>query len=146
MINTFGKILIIATIICSFLVFVAKVKAEEIGTVESSGILFKDTIETHAFDDPEYKGVTCYVTLPKRSMSFEDQTNSSIACRKIDNSVINGSSANNIFSASKGLFAKMLIVDRFFDKKRNVLVYIAYTEKLSGDNASHSISVVPLNK
>lgn len=136
--------LIITAIILFVLVIVSKANAEQIGRVETSGFLMKDSIEIHAFNDPNYKNITCYVTMPKRSLSFDDQTNSSISCRKLTNKKIIGSFAKNIFQASKGIFAKKLTVDRFFDKRRNALVYIAYTKKLTGDNASHSISVVPL--
>lgn len=138
--------LIISAIIVLIFVVVAKVSAEPIGKVQTSGMLFKDSIEIHAFNDPNYSSITCYVTLPKRSMSFDDQTNSSISCRKITNEKVFASSRKNIFQASKGAFAKKLTIDRFYDKKRNVLIYIAYTKKLSGDNASHSLSVVPLNR
>ncbi|MBL4693366.1 MAG: CreA family protein [Magnetovibrio sp.] len=54
--------------------------------------------------------------------------------------------ATDVFRQSKNiLFFKTMHVDRFYDKARNVLVYISYTSKLTGKNASHSISVVPLS-
>ena len=39
-----------------------------------------------------------------------------------------------------------MYVDRIYDKKRNVLVYVSYTEKLSGDNANNSISIEQLRE
>jgi len=78
-------------------------------------------------------------------MSFEDQTNSSISCRQVGTISGTLTSAKSVFSAKKGAWFKSFRVDRFYDKSRNVMVYLAYTKKLSGDNASHSISVVPLN-
>lgn len=120
-------------------------EAEMIAKVETSGLFVKDTLEVHAFNDPTIQGITCYVTMPKRAMSFEDQTNSSISCRQVG--AISGPMTNaaSVFSARKGGWFKAFRVDRFYDKARNVMVYLAYTTKLSGDNASHSISVVPLN-
>ena len=124
----------------------AHVFAEKIATIETSGILFKDTLEIHAFDDPTINGVTCYVSTPKKSLSFSDPSNVSISCRKVGE--INGdiTSSPRIFKKSKNLFFKNLYVDRFFDSKRNVLIYVAYTEKMTGNNASNSISVVALSK
>ena len=64
-------------------------------------MLFKDSLEIHVFDDPQIKGISCYVTSPKRSLSFEDQTDSSISCRKV--SAISGSltSKRKIFKQSE---------------------------------------------
>ena len=119
--------------------------AEQIGKVTTSGLLFKDSIVINSFNDPTLEGVTCHVSNPKRSLSFEDQTNSSIACRQTGE--IKGNykvPAMNLFSQSKGLFFKKMRVDRFWDSKNKTLVYIAYTKKVRGDNASHSLSTVPL--
>jgi CreA protein len=121
-------------------------QAEEIGEVTTSGIMFKDSIEIHAFKDPSIDGITCHVTLPDTALSMEDPTDSSIACRQTK-AVLKGnvrSSEENVFDSSKGLFFKKMRVDRFYDKTNDTLVYIAYTKKLRGDNASHSLSTVPL--
>lgn len=122
------------------------VMAERLALIETSGMIFKDKLEVLAFDDPDIKGVTCFITMPKRSLSFEDQTNTSISCRKI--SKISGlvGSKKKIFRGNKSLFFKSMYVDRVYDKKRSSLLYVSYTEKLSGDNASNSISVVTLDR
>lgn len=121
--------------------------AEPIGTVETSGIIFKDTVTIHAVDDPTIRGVTCYVTTTEiGGPNLENPTDSSIACRQTG--ILSGtlSPATDVFRQSKNiLFFKTMHVDRFYDKARNVLVYISYTSKLTGKNASHSISVVPLS-
>ena len=135
---------IILTIIC---LFVTTVYAERITVIETSGLLFKDTLEVHAFDDPTIGGITCYVTTPKKSLSFADPTNVSISCRKfknIDMSTV--SSKERIYKKSKNVFVKSLYVNRIYDRTRNVLIYVAYTDKLTGSNASNSISVVVLNQ
>ena len=122
------------------------VVGEEIGRVTTSGMLFKDSITIESFTDPTIEGVACHVTSPNRALSFEEQTNTSISCRQVK-AEIKGDykkEARNIFRRSKGLFFKSMRVDRFYDKENDVLVYLAYTKKLSGDNASHSMSTVPL--
>ena len=117
---------------------------KKIGEIKTSGLLFKDRLEVHVFKDPDIKGVVCYITTPKRALSFVDQTDSSISCRKV--AKINGKlySRKRIFKKSKSWLFKSLYVDRIFDRDNNVLVYVSYTSKLSGDNANNSISVVAL--
>lgn len=119
--------------------------AETLATIKTSGMIFKDTLEVLAFDDPDVAGATCFVTLPKRALSMEDQTDTSISCRKVAEITGKMTSREKIFRNRKSVFFKSMFVDRIFDEKRNVLVYVSYTKKLSGDNASNSISVIPLN-
>lgn len=121
------------------------VAAEDfIGEVQTSGMLFKDSIAITAFDDPTIQGVACYVTQPDRSLSWDDPTDSAIACRKVGEIKGDMSNLADVFSASKNPFFKQFHVDRFYDNRRQVLVYISYTSKSAGENASHSISVVPV--
>ena len=49
-----------------FLLVAFNCNAEMIGEIRTSGLLIKDSLEIHAFDDPDIKGVTCYVTIPKK--------------------------------------------------------------------------------
>ncbi len=137
------KLLLSATILLSTSAFAS----EKIGSVETTGLLFKDSINIISFDDPSVKGITCYVTLPDRSFSFDDPSDSSISCKRMTANVTGNykERTNDLFSKSKSLFFKAMRVDRFYDAKNNALIYISYTRKVSGENHSHSISVVPLN-
>ncbi|MBL4888404.1 MAG: CreA family protein [Candidatus Lindowbacteria bacterium] len=121
--------------------------AESIGSVQTSGFIFKDSVTIHAVDDPTITGVTCYVTTTEiGGPNLEDPTDSSLACRQTGTVTGTLTAREDVFKQSKNiLFFKTMHVDRFYDKKRNVLVYISYTSKLTGKNASHSISVVPLS-
>ena len=116
--------------------------AEEIGKVKTKGFIFKDTVSVVAFDDPSIKGVTCYTTVVDKALSFSDSSSVSLSCRQTG--IIKGKlkSTNNIFKKSKNLFFKKTVVDRFYDKKRGVLVYLTYTKATSGENMSNSVSVV----
>ena len=125
--------------------FPAVASEDVIGEVATSGLIFKDSIEIDAFDDPTLLGIACYVTSPKKSLSLEDPTDSSIACRQVGPISGTPGPAKDIFSKSKNLFFKTMQVDRFYDAKRNVLVYISYVSSTSSKNHSHSVSVVPLN-
>jgi CreA protein len=120
------------------------VQAEMLHKVKTSGMMIKDSLEIHAMDDPDIKGVTCYYTLPKRTLSVEDQTDSSISCRQVGPISGELSTKESIMKSSKSWFIKELYIDRIYDKGRNVLIYVSYTKKLTGDNANNSISVVPI--
>lgn len=135
----------LSSLIALFL-FTSTAHAELVGEVKTSGMVFKDTIGIEAVDDPTIKGVTCYVTAVELGgPNWENPTDSSIACRQTGKISGELGPMESVFSKSKAVFFKNMRVDRFYDKKRNVLVYISYVRKLSGTNAAHSISVVPLS-
>lgn len=121
-------------------------QAKQIGEVETSGWMFKDTIEIHSFKDPTLQGITCHVTYPDKSFSLDNPTDSSISCRQTSPEIVGNyeKNAEDVFSKSKNLFFKTMKVDRFYDKEAHTLVYIAYVKKVEGENAAHSISSVPL--
>lgn len=120
--------------------------AERLFSVETSGLFFKDKIHVEAFDDPTIKGISCYINMPDRSMNWDDQSDTALACRQVGPIVGKLYHKKNVFKASKGIFFKHMRVDRHWDAKRNVMVYISYTKKASGDNASSGLSVVPILK
>jgi CreA protein len=119
---------------------------DTIGEVVTSGLIQKERLQIQAFDDPTIDGIACYVTLAKTDYSLTDPTDSSIACRKVG--PLKGALVEHpdVFRSSKSFFFKTLRVDRFYDAKRNVLVYLSYTTKASGQNHAHSISVVPVGE
>lgn len=133
-------------IVALFLLLCGTAQADEvIGTAKSSGFIFKDTISVIAVPDPDYPSVICYTTeVEIGGPNPENPTDSSIACRLVAPFRGKPESRRGIFTKAKNFFAKRLVVDRFYDKKRNVLVYLSYTKKLIGKNASHAVSVVPL--
>jgi len=139
-----GMVAIIAIVA---LAIIKNTRAQEIGTVVSKGGLFtKDKITVLSFDDPDIKGVTCYTTRYKRSMSFTDSTNSSLSCRQTGRIEGTLSNRENVFSQQKAFFGgKKTLVTRMIDRARKVIVYLSYTKGYGGKkNASHSISVVPI--
>lgn len=117
---------------------------EKLAKVETSGVFSKDYIEVIVVDDPSIEGIACYVTVAVRTMSVEDPTDSSISCRQIGPIKGNLVSQKDVFRTNKNAFFKEQHVDRIYDTRRNVLVYLSYTTKSTGKNAAHSISVVPV--
>ncbi|MBF0125560.1 MAG: CreA family protein, partial [Magnetococcales bacterium] len=50
----------------------------------------------------------------------------------------------DVFSKSTSILFKKMHVVRFFDRKRNVLVYLVYSDKLIDGSPKNSISSVPI--
>lgn len=150
------QILLTATMVLSILAFTAS--AEEIGDVSTTfkllGANHKIVIE--AFDDPDVPGVACHISRAKTGGMkgavglAEDPTEASIACRQIG--AIDASKLDKlkngdvVFKESLSLVFKSLQVVRFYDKKRNVLVYMAYSDKVIEGSPKNSISSVPVMK
>jgi CreA protein len=138
------------------LVFTAS--AEEIGDVTTTfkllGANHKIVIE--AFDDPDVSGVACHISHAKTGGMkgavglAEDPSEASIACRQIgaiDTSKLDKlKNGEVVFKESLSLVFKSLQVVRFYDKKRNVLVYLAYSDKVIEGSPKNSISSVPVMK
>lgn len=127
------RTILFAALCASTLSFGAARAAEGvIGTVETSGMVIEDTVDIVVFDDPTMKGISCYVTEPKRSLNFVDPTDSSLDCRRVGRVEGKPSTLKNVFEAAKGPWFKTMRVDRFYDADRNTLVYISYTGSRAG--------------
>lgn len=127
------------------LVAVTAAQAEVIYSAETTGLVFKDKIHVEMFNDPDYPNVTCYVNLPDRALDWDDQTDTAMSCvttASFGNSDL--VSKRDVFNARKNPFTKVMKVDRIYDHKNNVMVYLSYTRKVSGDNASSAITAVPV--
>ena len=150
------QILLVATIVLSILAFTAA--AEEIGDVSTVFKLLgaNHKIVVEAFDDPDVPGVACHISRAKTGGVkgavglAEDPSDASIACRQIgaiDTSKLDKlKNGEVVFKESLSLVFKSLQVVRFYDKKRNVLVYLAYSDKVIEGSPKNSISSVPVMK
>jgi len=132
--------------------------AEEIGSVDTAfkllGANHKIVIE--AFDDPDISGATCYLSRAKKggltgSLGLaEDTSDASIACRQtgpieLSDEIKSGKAdGEQVFKKSTSILFKKLQVVRFYDPKRNVLVYLTYSDKLIDGSPKNSISAIPL--
>ncbi|MBB1488045.1 CreA family protein [Oceanospirillum sediminis] len=137
----------------SFMV-VANAEAEEIGSVST---VFKMLGPNHkivieAFDDPEVDGVSCWLSRPKTGGIkgglglAEDPSDGAIACRQIGPIVIKDKlkDGEQVFNKRTSLVFKSMQVVRFFDEKRNTLIYLVYSDKIIEGSPKNSISVVPV--
>lgn len=128
--------------------------AEEIGSVDTAfkmlGPNHKIVIE--AFDDPDIPGVACHLSRSKTGGLkgglgiAEDKANASIACRQIGPIQLpkNLKDGQKVFNKKTSLLFKTMQVVRFLDKKRNVIIYLVYSDKLIDGSPKNSISTVPI--
>jgi CreA protein len=109
-------------------------------------------LATYAIDDPDVEGVACHFTLPEKGGwtgwlgLAEELSDASLACRQVGpikfrRKVEQGAEA---FSQRRSLFFKRVQIVRGCDAKRNVLVYLIYTDKLIGGSPQNSTSTVPI--
>lgn len=130
------------------------VRAEEIGSVST---VFKmlgpnDKIVVEAFDDPKVEGVTCYLSRAKKGGISgglgvaEDTSDASIACRQVGPIKVKArfKDGEEVFKKDTSLLFKSLQVVRFLDAKRNVLIYLVYSDRIIEGSPKNSISVVPV--
>ena len=110
------------------------------------------TLATFVIDDPSVQGVACYFTVPKVGgwsgwAGFaEERSETSIACRQVGPITITSkfSQGDEIYRERRSLFWKKMRIVRGCDAQRNVLVYLAYSDKLIEGSPQNSTSTVPL--
>jgi len=124
------------------------------GSVNTKFRLFgpDDKIVVDGFDDPKVEGVACHISRAQTGGMkgafgvAEDTSDASIACRQIGPIKINGDikDGERVFDERRSLVFKTLQVVRFFDRQRNVLVYVAYSNRFIEGSPKNSISSVPI--
>ncbi|MDF7679866.1 protein CreA [Enterobacteriaceae bacterium ESL0689] len=132
--------------------------AEEIGSVDTVFKLFgpDHKIVIEAFDDPDIRNVTCYVSRAKTGGikgglgMAEDTSDAAISCQQIGAVELNDkikqgkSQGVVVFKKRTSLIFKKLQVVRFYDTKRNVLIYMSYSDKVIDGSPKNAISAVPI--
>ncbi len=111
-----------------------------------------DKIVIDGFDDPKVKGVACHISRAqtggiKGELGVaEDTSDVGIACRQIGPIEILGEleDGERVFDERRSLLFKKLHVVRFFDRERQVLVYVSYSDRVIEGSPKNSISTVPI--
>ena len=109
-------------------------------------------LATYVIDDPTIDGVACYFTVPEQggwtgwAGWTEQRSETSIACRQVGPIKINAKfdQGEDIYRQRRSLFFKKMQIVRGCDPKRNVLVYMSYTDKLIDGSPQNSTSTVPI--
>ncbi|MGE8500117.1 MAG: CreA family protein [Pseudomonas sp.] len=128
--------------------------AEEIGEVST---VFKwmgpnDKIVVEAFDDPKVSGVTCYLSRAKTGGVkgglglAEDRAEASIACRQVGPIRFKAElkEGEEVFRERTSLVFKTMQVVRFFDEKRNTLVYLVYSDRVIEGSPQNAVTAIPI--
>jgi CreA protein len=111
-----------------------------------------DKLATYGVDDPEVEGVACHFTVPEKG-GFkgwlglaEEVSDISLACRQIGpiRFKAKAEQGEDMFRQRRSLFFKKMQIVRGCDAKRNVLVYMVYSDRLIEGSPKNSTSSVPI--
>lgn len=111
-----------------------------------------DKLATYGVDDPEVEGVACHFTVPEKG-GFkgwlglaEEVSDISLACRQIGPIKFKAKSdqGEDMFRQRRSLFFKKMQIVRGCDAKRNVLVYMVYSDRIIEGSPKNSTSSVPI--
>jgi len=111
-----------------------------------------DKLATYGIDDPVVEGVACHYTVPERggisgTLGFAEQTSDvSLACRQYGPVTFKQKfeQGDVVFTERRSIIFKKMQIVRGCDAKRNVLVYMVYTDKLIDGSPKNSTSTVPI--
>jgi CreA protein len=111
-----------------------------------------DKLATYGLDDPEVDGVACHFTVPEKGGLkgwigvAEEVSDISLACRQIGPIRFKKKFAQgeDVFRTRRSLFFKKMQIVRGCDTKRNVLVYMVYSDRLIEGSPKNSTSSVPV--
>ncbi len=111
-----------------------------------------DKLSTYGIDDPVVQNVACHYTLPERggikgALGLAEQvSDASLSCQQIGPVSFKEKFAQGdvVFRQSRSLLFKKVQIVRGCDEKRNVLVYLIYSDKLVDGSPKNSTSSVPL--
>ena len=111
-----------------------------------------DKLATYGLDDPEIEGVACHFTVPEKG-GFkgwigvaEEVSDISLACRQIGPIKFKQKFAqgDDVFRQRRSLLFKKMQIVRGCDVKRNVLVYMVYSDRIIEGSPKNSTSSVPI--
>ena len=111
-----------------------------------------DKLATYAVDDPEVEGVACHFTVPEKGGvagalgMAEEVSDISLACRQIGPVAFKGKfeQGDVVLRERRSIFFKKMQIVRGCDVKRNVLVYVVYSDYLIEGSPKNSTSTVPI--
>lgn len=139
----------------SLLAGAASGRAETLGEVDTAFKLLgpNHKVVVEAYDDPRVQGVTCFVSRArtggiKGGLGLaEDKAEASIACRQVGDIVIKDAlpQQDEVFNERLSILFKKLRIVRIVDAKRNVLLYLTYSDRLIDGSPKNSITAVPVN-
>ncbi|MDX3807772.1 CreA family protein [Bosea thiooxidans] len=111
-----------------------------------------DKLAVYGVDDPLVEGVACHYTVPEKGGVkgmfgvAEEVSEVSLACRQIGPIKFKDKADQGdvVFRERRSLIWKKMQIVRGCDAKRNVLVYLVYSDKLIDGSPQNSTSTVPI--
>ncbi|MEC5317488.1 protein CreA [Brenneria populi subsp. brevivirga] len=133
-------------------------QAEQVGSVDTTFKLLgpDHKIVVEAFDDPDVNNVTCYLSRAKTGGIkgglglAEDTADAAISCQQVGPIALTdkiknaGDKGEVVFQKRTSLVFKKLQVVRFYDSKRNALIYLTYSDRLVEGSPKNALSAVPV--
>jgi CreA protein len=111
-----------------------------------------DKLAVYGIDDPIVEGIACHYTTPEKgglsgALGLAEQTSDiSLSCRQYGPIKFKEkfSQGDVVFSEKRSIFFKKMQIVRGCDTKRNILVYMTYSDKLVDGSPKNSTSTVPI--
>ena len=130
--------------------------AEEPDLIFKRSTVFKwltpnDKLATYGLDDPEVEGVACHFTVPERG-GFkgwigiaEEVSDISLSCSQVGPVIFKAKfeQGEDVFRKRRSLFFKKMQIVRGCDVKRNVLVYMVYSDRIIEGSPKNSVPIMP---
>jgi CreA protein len=153
------RFLPILGIIIAALAYVPEARsADEPDSIFKRSTVFKwltpnDKLATYGLDDPEVEGVACHFTVPERG-GFkgwigvaEEVSDISLSCSQVGPIRFKAKfeQGEDVFRKRRSLFFKKMQIVRGCDVKRNVLVYMVYSDRIIEGSPKNSTSSVPIS-
>jgi CreA protein len=147
-----------AALLAAFAVLVpAHADAQDPNLIFRESTTFKfltpnDKLAVYGIDDPIVEGVACHYTTPEKgglsgTLGLAEQTSDiSLSCRQYGPIKFKEkfSQGDVLFSEKRSLFFKKMQIVRGCDTRRNILVYMTYSDKLIEGSPKNSTSSVPI--
>src|SRR5579871_3536903 len=147
----------LAVVVSAVIVTVAAAESLDPDLIFRKSTTFKlltpnDKLGVYGLDDPLVEGVACHFTTPEKggvsgALGLAEQTSDiSLACRqygpiKFKEKFPQG---DVVFSERRSLLFKRMQIVRGCDERRNILVYMTYSDKLVDGSPKNSTSTVPI--
>ncbi len=137
--------------------FVARAASDDPDLIFRKSTVFhwispNDKLATYAIDDPVVDGVACHFTVPEKG-GFkgwigvaEEVSDISLDCRQIGPISFKRKfeQGDVVYRESRSLIFKKMQIVRGCDAKRNVLVYMVYSDRVIEGSPKNSTSTVPI--
>ena len=125
-------------------------------TIKKRLVQGNDKLVVLRVDDPDNPFISIFFTNidSGKFLALADPSNTSVAARLTGKIPVDGNGKRIIDTTPKADIAhirqsigsKKMRIGRFYDKKKDVMVYVVYSTKFIDGSLKHSMSVVPLGQ